>query len=263
MKELLKIVIVLVGSVVLAITGLFYLAAGMMTGVADEFFAAIGKQDIAAAHSYLTEDFKASTDEAALKQFLTTQALLGFEQTDWSDRHIASGLGQLDGAVITGNGAVPLKLMFLKEGGAWKINAIRLQSEETSAGLPLRMAQVALVKRAMVDFAISIRDADMKHFYSTLSRRWQRHTTPEKLGEAFADTMSKRLDLTVLEDLQPVIEPILELDEDGGVTLEGYFPTSPNRVNFEQAYVYEGLEWKLIAFGLSIRPPEEAGKIKT
>lgn len=258
MKELLKIVIGLVGAVVLAIMGLFHLAAGRMTEVADEFFAAVQKQDIAAAHSYLSEDFKASTDEAALKQFLTARALLAFEQTAWSDRHIASGLGQLDGEISTESGSVPLKLQFLKEGGAWKIYAIHLQSEETSAGLPLRLDQVALVKRAMADFGISTRDHDMKHFHSVIALRWQRQTTPEKLSEVFAEAMSRRLDFTVLEHLEPVIEPAMELDEDGKLILKGYFPTSPNRVNFTHTYEYEGLEWKLVGFRFSIRPPEQA-----
>lgn len=261
MKELLKIVTVLVGAVVLAIMGLFHLAAGRMTDVADEFFAAIGKQDIAAAHSYLSQDFKSRTDAAALRRFLEKQALLDFQKTAWSDRHIASGFGQLDGEVITrSGGGVPLKLVFLKESGAWKIYAIHLQNEETAAGVPLRLHQVALVKRAMVDFGISTRDNDMKHFHSAIALSWQRQTTPEKFAEVFAETMSKRMDFTVLEQLEPVIEPAMALDEDGELTLEGYFPTSPNRVNFKQTYSYEGLEWKLVGFRFSIRPPESADK---
>jgi len=67
MKKLLKIVIGIVVVFVAAIVAVFYFTAGM-ADTADAFFSAIKKQDIATARSYLSEDFKASIDEAALKE---------------------------------------------------------------------------------------------------------------------------------------------------------------------------------------------------
>ena len=74
MKKLIKIIIGIVVVFVLAIVAVFYFTAGMVD-TADEFFAAIKKQDITAAHSFLSEDFKASTNEAALREFLTKGAV--------------------------------------------------------------------------------------------------------------------------------------------------------------------------------------------
>lgn len=262
MKKLLKIVIGIVVVFVLAIGAVFYFTLGMARA-ADEFFAAIKRQDISAAHSYLSEDFKASTDEAALKQFLTTGALLNFKETTWSNRKISGGRGELDGEVITDKGGVvPLKLMFVKENDAWKIYAIQkptagLQTEETSPSIPSKADQVVLVKRAMVDFGKSVNEQSMAHFRSTVSQTWQRQFTQEKLDEAFGSVYGKGLDFTALERVEPVIEPPTGLGDNGELVLKGYFPAGPNRLHFEQTYLYEGVGWKLLGFSFNFKGAEE------
>lgn len=257
MKKLLKIVIGIVVLVVLAIVAVFYLTAGM-ADAADEFFAAIKKQDIAAARSYLSEDFKASTDEAALRAFLTNGALLNFKETTWSNRQVSGGRGELEGEVITeSGGVVPLTLLFVKENDAWKIYGIQkptagLQSEQASPNVPSKADQVALVKQAMHDFAVSVNDKSMKHFHSTISQMWQRELTAEKFNELFAAFLESGLDLTVLDRFEPSMQPVSELDERGVLVLEGFFPTQPGQVKFKQQFVYEGIGWKLVAFSVNV-----------
>lgn len=269
MKQISKILIAIAGTVVLAIVGLFYLATGMMADVANEFFTAVEKQDIAAARSYLSADFQASTDEAALKHYLTDAALLSFKQATWSNRHLAAARGQFNGMVMTESGSVPLKMMFVKQKGDWKISAIQTlaagqeRSEEITASLPTKPDQAALVRRTMLDFGISTAGGDMKHFHSILAPRWQRQTSPEKLSKSFADALETRMDFSGLEEYEPVIEPPTGLGEGGELQLNGYFPTRPNQVHFKQTYIYEGLGWKLIGFGFSTRPPGQAEAIKT
>jgi hypothetical protein len=258
MKTLLKVVIGIVVVFVLAVVAVFYFTAGMV-GAADEFFAAIKKQDIAAARSFLSEDFKASTDEAALEEFLTKGALLNFKETTWSNRQISGGRGELEGEVITATGGVvPLKVLFVKEHDAWKIYGIQkptagLQTEQSSPNLPSKPDQVALVKRSMHDFAVSVNDQSMKHFHATVSQLWQHETTPEKFDEVFGSVFGKGLDLTVLDGFEPTLEPVAALGEHGELVLTGYFPTKPKQVFFEQKYIYEGLGWKLAGFSFNTK----------
>jgi hypothetical protein len=257
MKKLLKIVIGIVVVFVLAIGVVFYFTAGM-ADAADSFFAAIKKQDIATARSYLSEDFKASTDEAALKEFLSKGALLKFKKASWSNRQISGGRGELNGEVITETGGVvPLKLLFVKENDAWKIYGIQkptagLQAEESSPTIPNKSDQVALVKRAMRDFALSVNSKDMTHFHSTVSQMWQRQITPEKFNEVFGAFFNAGVDLTVLDGFEPSIEPVAELGENGNLILQGFFPTKPDQVHFKQQFIYEGVGWKLVGFKVNI-----------
>jgi hypothetical protein len=258
MNKLLKIVIGFVAVFVLAIVAVFYFTSGM-TDTAEAFFHAIKKQDIAAARSYLSEDFQASTDEAALKEFLSRGALLNYKETSWSNRQVSGGRGELNGEVTTDTGGViPLKLMFVKENGQWKIYGIQkptagLQTEESSPNIPGKADQVALAKLSMHDFAVSVNNKSMEYFRSTISQLWQKQFTTQQLDDVFADTYKMGLDFTILDSFEPVLEPTTTLGENQELILTGYFPTNPNQVHFTQKYVYEGVTWKLIGFKFSIR----------
>ena len=255
MRTLLKVVIGIVAVFVLAIVAVFYFTAGM-ANTANAFFEAVRKQDIPAARSYLSEDFKASTDEAALKEFLSKGALLKFSKTSWSNRQISGGRGELNGEVITDTGGVvPLKLLFVKENDQWKIYGIQkptagLQTEQTSPSIPTKANQAALVKQSMHDFGLSVNSKSMEHFHSTVSQLWQHQFTTEKFNDAFGKTFDSGLDLSVLDRFEPIIEPVSELGKNGELVLKGYFPTKPAQVHFEQKYIYEGIAWKLFGFGL-------------
>lgn len=258
MKTLLKVVLGIVAVFILAISAVFYFTAGM-ADAADEFFLAIKRQDIAAARSYLSEDFKASTDEDQLREFLTRGALLGFKETTWSNRQISGGRGELDGEVITeSGGVVPLKLMFVKENDAWKIYGIQkptagLQTEQTSPSIPAPRDQQALVKQSMRDFAISVNAKDMTHFHRTVSQLMQRQFSAQKLDEGFRAVVDSGMDLTVLDRFEPVVEPVAALGENGELILTGHFPTQPKQVHFEQSFTYEGIGWKLFAFRINVK----------
>jgi hypothetical protein len=255
MKKLLKIVMGIVVVFVLAIAAIFYFTAGLADS-ADVFFQAVKQKDIAKARSYLSEDFKASTDENALKEFLSKGALLNFKEASWSNRQISGDRGELSGSITTETGGVvPLKLMFVKENKAWKIFAIQkptagLQTQDASPSVPTKAEQVALVRGSMHDFAVSVNNKSMAYFYKTVSQTWQRQFTIQKLDESYGQLYGKGLDLTVLDTLVPVIEGEPKLGENGELILSGRYTTTPKAVHFEQKYIYEGVSWKL--FGLFI-----------
>jgi len=56
-----------------------------------------------------------------------------------------------------------------------------------------------------------------------------------------------------LDNLEPTIEDGVKADENGMISLKGYYPTKPKRVNFEQGYIYESGEWKLVMFNALIK----------
>ena len=74
-----------------------------MVDIADAFFAAVKQKDVAKARDYLAEDFKASTDEKALRDFLSRSAIMNFKQSNWSSRQISGGRGELVGSITTDN----------------------------------------------------------------------------------------------------------------------------------------------------------------
>jgi hypothetical protein len=257
MSKLLKILIGIVVVFLLSVGAIFYSTSGM-TKTADAFFNAIKNQDIATAHKYLSEDFKASTDEVALKEFLTKGALLKFKETSWSNRQISGGRGELDGEVITDTGGVvPLKLIFIKENEQWKIYGIQkptagLQAEQTSPNIPNKAELMLLVKQSIYDFSISTNAKNMEHFHSTISQFWQKQISVKDLDDVFKPYYNPDLDLSVLNTVQPFIEPVTSLDENQLLVITGYYATKPKQGKFTFRYIFEGVNWKLVGFHLEI-----------
>lgn len=258
MKKLLKIVVGIALVFALGFGAVLYFTAGMVD-TATAFFEAVKKQDMVAARNHLSENFRASTDEGALKQFLTRSAILEFKEASWSSRQISGGQGELKGTVTTETGGViPIRLTFVKEEGEWKIYNIQkpaagLQVQADSPKVPGTADQVALIKRSMQDFAVSVERKSMRHFYGTVSKLWQKQITIEKLDEVFSTAYDAGWDMSVFQTLQPVVEPVSGLGEHGELILTGYFPTKPDQFYFEHKYIYEGIDWRLLGFSYWIR----------
>lgn len=257
MNKWVKILLGVVVVFVVAIAGVFYFTSGMVD-TADAFFNSVKQKDIAKARSYLAEDFKASTDEKALTEFLSKGAILNFKESSWSNRQISGGRGELNGSITTDSGGVvPIKMIFVKENNAWKIYAIQkptagLQSEGSSPTTPAKNDQTALVKQSMHDFIVSVQQKNMEHFRGTVSRLWQRQVTTEQLNAAFKSVIDSGANWSVLEGFEPVLSSEAKVDENGVLLLAGLYQTKPN-VHFEQKYVYEGLAWKLVGFSIQAR----------
>lgn len=258
MKTWLKIVLGIVAFIGLAIAAVFYFTAGM-TDTADDFFRAVKARDIAKARDYLTEDFKASTDEKALADFLSKSAILNFKESSWSNRQISGGRGELNGSITTETGGViPIKMILVKEQGTWKIYAIQkptagLQSESSSLTVPAKKDQVALVKQSMHDFIVSVDKKDMEHFRGTVSRLWQKQITAQQLNQAFKAIIDSGANWAVLDNFDPIMTAEPKIGEDGVLLMTGYYPTKPSQVHFEQKYIYEGVSWKLIGFKIEAK----------
>ena len=252
-----KIGIAIVVIIAAGIASVFLLTSGIEKR-ADAFFNAVKRHDIAKAHTYLSEDFKASTDESSLKEFLSKGAILNFKSASWSNRQISGNRGQLDGSITTeSGGVVPLKLNFVKENGEWKIYSIQkpvagMQATESSPSAPSQSEQAALVKQSMHDFLVSVRQKEMSHFHSTLSRMWQKQVSTEELNAVFINVIDSGANWPAVDTLDPVLSPVMKMDENEVLTLNGHYPTNPV-LKFEMKYVYEGVAWKLIGFSLEAK----------
>lgn len=256
MNKLLKIVIGMVVTFVVLIIVMFFLTSGMVD-TADSFFTAVKQKDIAKARSFLSEDFKASTDENSLKEFLSKGAILNYKEASWSNRQTSGGQGELNGSITTeSGGVVPIKLMFVKESGDWKIYAIQkptagLQSQDSSPMAPNAADQIALVKKSIHDFAVSANNKSMEHFWNSVSKAWQRQFSKEKFDQVFGGAYPAAKYLMSLESFEPKIEGVPQVGDKGELILKGHILAYPNKTRFEQKYIYEGLGWKLIGFSLN------------
>lgn len=258
MKTLLKIIIGIVGAIVLGVAAIFYFTSGLVD-IADGFFTAVKKQDIAAARGFLAEEFKANTDEAALRAFLEKSALLRYRKASWSNRQISNGRGELQGSITTDSGgSVPITLTFVKENDAWKIYSIRkpsagaLSGGDSADAVPSVSEQVALVRRTMDDFAASASAGNMRQFRGGTSQLWQQQFPLAKFEDAFGSAYGVKDVFESIAGVTPTLHRATDLGEHGELLLSGSFDAPPHKVEFDAKYIHEGADWKLIGFHFKI-----------
>jgi len=257
MKTALKVIIGIAGVIVLGVAAIFYFTNALVA-TADGFFQAVGRQDMAAARGYLAEDFKANTDDAALRAFLSRSALLHFKEASWSNRQVSVGRGELRGSITTDSGGVvPITLTFVKENDAWKIYSIQKPtagalSGEGADAVPTPAEQVALARRTMDDFAESVRAGNMQHFRASTSQLWQKQFPLQKFEDAFGSAYGMKSAFDAIAGQQPELEPASALAKHGVLLIEGSFAGKSDKVDFDAKYILEGADWKLIGFHFKI-----------
>lgn len=152
-------------------------------------------------------------------------------------------------------------LKYLDEKSAWKLVGINVnvkpEEEEKTGEIPPEAKLKQLVKKTMLDFALAIKARDFTGFYHNISKVWQEQTTKEELFEIFKSFSDQNIDLTILQDLEPIFTAEAFLDEDGLLVLQGRYPTEPSVVYFEMDYIYEDSDWKLFGINVNVTPEEE------
>lgn len=252
----LRIVAIVVGSLVglvALIAVVAFVATAGIVKTADQFFAVARTDNVPGARLYLSDGFNRNLTEPQLHELIQQTGIGKMSDVSWHNRSIENGHGTLEGTLTTTDGAhVPLALQLVKEGGDWKIREIRsadaVGATPVDAGMPSNAAQVALVRAAMHEFAVSVNSKSMAHFRDTTSNLWQSQMTVADLDKAFRTIIDSGFDFLLFDRLSPQFDVQSAIDGDGVLVIQGHYATTPKQMFFVQKYVREGVEWKLIGF---------------
>lgn len=105
-----------------------------------------------------------------------------------------------------------------------------------------------VVKKTLLDFNSSLQKEDFTDFHASISKFWQKQTSPEKLKNSFQGFIDGDADLSPIRPMTAEFTKGPETTRSLGMkTLEvdGKYPTSPITTTFELKYIAEGKEWKL------------------
>lgn len=241
---------------------MFVLLMVMTSGISDEadsFFDAIESNDYSEAYSMLSEDFRSHTSKKHLKDYLVSHELTRVKKLSWTSRSIESGRGELSGSVTNKDGEViPLKIVFVKNDGSWKINSIVEintddQVELSVSQMPSEQMLVALTQDTMMLFAESVKVQDMTKTYDSFSNLWKRQATKEEINELFKPFYQFGDALMILDTMSPQFSGIPVINESGVLIITGLYATSPNQMHFVHKYIYEGLSWKLMGLHFNVK----------
>ena len=147
----------------------------------------------------------------------------------------------------------PIVLVFVKEEGNWKIDAIAAGAPVPEVPSEDELEQ--LVSESTLVFAAAVNERSMAKFHEHISALWQSGITAEELDQHFVAFYEAGMDLTVLQNHVPEFEVQPAVDSNGVLVLSGKYPIEP-AVDFKQRYILEDGMWKLIGFTLTINSPE-------
>lgn len=110
-----------------------------------------------------------------------------------------------------------------------------------------------LVQTTLVQFNDAIQADDFTDFFPTVSKLWQRESSPAKLKETFQLFIDRKIDIGEVRTMAANFTTKPRIDESKGfkeLILEGNYDTSPNPTRFKLKYTPEGKNWKLT--GISV-----------
>ena len=261
-KTFLKVLGVIVALIVAGVAAIFWGSSGMVD-VSDDFFKATAAGNMQQARTYLAEDFRKSTSEDELHDFMEHSALLDYAQAHWSSRAMnLGGTGHLEGTVNTkSGGSVPLSIQFIKENDAWKIYSIKksqaglvtASDEESPAAPSLADAGKIALSTSLV-FGRAIKSGDFNGLYQTTSSEVQKKYTVASVAESFAEIVAKKLDVAIAADAKPTFTTAPEILENGVLHMAGIFVCGEqhDHLNFDYKYVYRHTQWKLLGIHVKI-----------
>ncbi len=250
----LGIAVVLVAAILLFVFGL---TRGAVKS-ADDFLAQIGAGKIETAYQGTSATLRQRQTLASFHETVKELGLTDYASVFWSNREVKNDRAHLEGSVTTRTGGkIPLTIELVKEAGRWKVMFLSapragVTIEQTGKTLPNDEASKRLVLDSLLAFNQAVGNRNFTSFHQQISRLWQEQITPQKLDEIFADFISKRVDISLIKNVDPVLTEAPTIDSDGILILEGYYPTHPSKVHFRLKYIYEHPAWKLLGIKVNV-----------
>jgi hypothetical protein len=123
-------------------------------------------------------------------------------------------------------------------------------------GPRLPMPNDAVIWMLIESAVIALNQANITGNYSVLhdmgAPAFQNANSPEKLAQIYGPLRDRQLDLSPILIFQPKLFQKPEMNAEGMIRVTGFFPTKPERVNFDLIFQPVNGKWRL--FGIAVEP---------
>ncbi len=135
------------------------------------------------------------------------------------------------------------------------------KSDISKPDIPSNDRLQTLIKTTFMDFSDAVQLGDFTDFNRTVAKVWQEDSSADEMKTAFKSFVDNKENYNFKKAVSPLdatfspapsIEKVSDLD---ALVLKGYYPTKPQRANFELKYTKEDGNWKLI--GINIKTTNE------
>jgi len=137
-----------------------------------------------------------------------------------------------------------------------RIVAVCSKTEARGIEAPSNDQVVTLVDQSMRLFMTSVREKSMQTFWNHVSLQAQQRYSVAQFDEAFKNFYTgATFKGDPLAGRSPVFNTQPAVDANGWLAIEGYYPTTPARLEFRLQYVTEGLGWKVRSINVKMTEP--------
>ena len=123
-------------------------------------------------------------------------------------------------------------------------------------GPRLPMPSDAVIWMLIESAVIALHQANITGNYSVLhdmgAPAFQNANSPEKLAQIYGPLRARKLDLSPILLFQPKLFQKPEMNAEGMIRVTGFFPTKPERINFDLIFQPVNGRWHL--FGIAVEP---------
>jgi len=122
---------------------------------------------------------------------------------------------------------------------------------------PNATMQEILIKASLLTFNDANVTGNYDVFHAKLSKPFRDQFPPERLAEVFKGFRDQHIDFDLIAAKAPVSVEEPKVDDNGRLTLKGYFDTTPSRMNYDLVFIMSDGEWKLIAINVDLKKPDK------
>jgi len=222
----------------------------------EDFFINVKKSNYKNAYNILSNEFIDNLDIESFKEYVLINSLNDSKKVTWQNISITDSTGLLDGDLVLESGAIiPIALKLIKQETSWKIYYLHIKTLSTkqSFNIPSMQFQTQLVRKSMKIFGLSVNEASMKKFYTHISCIWKEQCSIKELDDIFGVFFNNGIDLTVLDNHNPILTPLANINKGGVLVISGFYKITSEKIIFNQRYIFEGISWKLLGFGIEFK----------
>lgn len=137
----------------------------------------------------------------------------------------------------------------------------RQQAQQQSPPQRLPMPKTNKLVMMIMSSVIALNQANATGNYTVLwalgAPGFQKANSAERLGKIFSDLRRRNLDLTPILLFEPKLYRKPEMNKAGMLRITGFFPTAPERVNFNLIFQPVEGKWRLFGIGVHTARPQQ------
>lgn len=170
---------------------------------------------------------------------------------------------KLDGMIYRRNGGFTTTAPDTKKDVADKPDAPDSTSGDTSGKADASKDEIPkgdelqeMVQKTLIDFNDAVQADDFTDFFPTISKLWQKESSPAKLKETFQGFIDQKVDFGEIRTMGANFTTKPRIDNSKGfkeLIVEGNYDTKPTPTRFNLKYTPEGKSWKLTGISVDNR----------